>query len=270
MDVRFDNKVAVVTGSARGIGYAVVDKLLAGGARVAMVDILEERLKQSAEILSKKGLVKIFPQDLTVIKEISTLVTEIRKEMGEIDVLIQPAAYGPQANAENITEDEWDKVFNINVKALFFMMREVVEQSMAPRHRGSIVNFASMAGLIGMRPPLCSAHYSGSKGAVIALSKQGAIEWAPFHVRVNAVAPGGVLTDMNRSIIGNNIDKATALVPLGRLTEPEEVASAVLFLASDLADNITGQIMVIDGGGYASQADPGFLTPEALQAYSRK
>jgi NAD(P)-dependent dehydrogenase (short-subunit alcohol dehydrogenase family) len=269
MDVRFDNKVCVVTGSARGIGYAIADLLLDSGAKVAMVDILADRLAESAHTLSAKGVAKAYPQDLTKVQELGPLVEKIRAEMGEIDVLIQAAAVGPQVYAEDITEEQWDDVFAVNAKGLFFLMREVVGQSMVPRHKGSVVNFSSIAGLVGMRKPLCSALYAGSKGAVAALTLQGAAEWAEHQVRVNAVASGGVLTEMTMSLIGDDLDKATALVPLGRLSQPEEIAAAVLFYASDLAANITGQFFVVDGGGYGMQADPGYLTPAQIAAYAR-
>jgi NAD(P)-dependent dehydrogenase (short-subunit alcohol dehydrogenase family) len=269
MDVRFDNQVCVVTGSARGIGFAIAEALVDSGARVAMVDITANRLAESAATLAQKGDVRAYPQDLTKIADIAPLVQKIRHDMGEIDVLIQPAAIGPQRYAADITEEEWDSVFSVNAKALFFMMREVVGQSMVPRKKGAVVNFSSIAGIAGMRKPLCSAHYSGSKGAAAAITRQGAMEWAEYGVRVNAVASGGVLTEMTKSLIGDSLDKATALVPLGRLSRPEEVAHLVLFYASDLAANITGQVFVIDGGGYGAQADPGYLTPEQIAAYAR-
>jgi NAD(P)-dependent dehydrogenase (short-subunit alcohol dehydrogenase family) len=269
MDVRFDGQVCLVTGSARGIGFATAELLVDSGATVVLVDVLEDRLAQSAGTLAAKGSAVAYPQDLTRIGELAGLVERIRADVGEIDVLVQPAAVGPQQYAHDITEQEWDEVFAVNTKALFFLMREVVVQSMIPRGRGSVVNFSSIAGLVGMRKPLCSAHYSASKGAVAAITRQAAAEWAEHGVRVNAVASGGVLTEMTMSLIGEDMDKATALVPLGRLSHPQEVAQLVAFYASDLAANITGQIVVIDGGGYGAQADPGYLSPQQLAAYAR-
>ncbi|MGV1007421.1 MAG: SDR family NAD(P)-dependent oxidoreductase [Dermatophilaceae bacterium] len=268
MDVRFDGQVALVTGSARGIGFAVAEQLVDSGATVAMVDVLGERLADAAGELSAKGTAVAYTQDLRRVAELAGLVERIRADLGEIDVLIQPAAVGPQQYAQDITEQEWDDVFAINTKALFFLMREVVVQSMIPRGRGAVVNFSSIAGLVGMRRPLCSAHYSASKGAVTAITRQAAAEWAEHGIRVNAVASGGVLTEMTMSIIGDGMGKATALVPLGRLSYPNEVAQVVAFYASELAANITGQIFVIDGGGYGAQADPGYLSPSQLAAYS--
>jgi NAD(P)-dependent dehydrogenase (short-subunit alcohol dehydrogenase family) len=270
VEIRFDDQVAVVTGSARGIGYAIADILVSSGARVAMVDILGERLTESAAGLAAKGEVKAYVQDLREISAIRPLVEKIRADLGEIDVLIQPAAVGPQCDAEDVTEDAWDDVFAINAKALFFVMREVVGQSMRPREKGAIVNFASIAGIAGMRKPLCSALYSASKGASVAITRQGAMEWAEYGITVNGIASGGVLTEMTLSLIGDSMDKATALVPLGRLSQPEEVASLAVYYASPLAANITGQIAVIDGGGYGAQADPGYLSDEQIAAYSRR
>lgn len=269
MDVRFDGQVCLVTGSARGIGLATAELLVESGATVAMVDVLEDPLGEAATALRAKGKVVAFPQDLTRVGELAGLVERVRADVGDIDVLIQPAAVGPQRYAEDITEQEWDDVFAVNTKALFFLMREVVVSSMIPRGRGSVVNFSSIAGLVGMRRPLCAAHYSASKGAVVALTRQAAAEWAEHGIRVNAVASGGVLTEMTTSLIGDDLDKATALVPLGRLSRPEEVASVVAFYASDRAANITGQVFVIDGGGYGAQADPGYLSPQQIAAYAR-
>ena len=255
MNLRFDGKVAVVTGAARGIGYVCAEMLADSGANVAMIDILGDRLAESVKkIQEKKGTAKGYQLDLTHVSTIGPIVSRIRQEVGEIDVLIQAAAIGPARVAEEITEAEWDAVFNTNSKGLFFMMQAVTGQSMIPRKTGSIVNFASIAGLVGMRPPLSSAHYSASKGAVVQLTRQGAIEWAPHNIRVNAVAPGGVLTEMTMAMIGTpeKMAAATAMVPLKRLSQPEEIAAGVCFLAGDAARMITGHILVIDGGGYAA------------------
>jgi len=250
MDIRFDGKVAMVTGSARGIGYCCAEVLVESGAKVALIDILEDRLADSVKNLQKKGAAKGYVLDLKKPADFASVVTKVRQELGEIDVLIQAAAIGPSAPAETITETDWDKIFDINSKAIFFMMQAVTGQSMIPRKSGSIVNFASIAGLRGMRAPLCSAHYSGSKGAVLALTRQGAVEWAPYNIRVNSVASGGCLTEMTLSIMGTpeGIAKACELVPLKKLSQPIDVASGVVFLASDAAKMITGQTLSIDGG----------------------
>jgi NAD(P)-dependent dehydrogenase (short-subunit alcohol dehydrogenase family) len=141
--------------------------------------------------------------------------------------------------------EEWDRMFQINVRGMFFIMQQVVEQSM--QHLGgAIVNFSSMAGIRGMRETMASPHYSASKGAVVAMTMQAATEWAKYGVRCNAVAPGGVLTKAMATL--DFPKDALEPVPLHKLSKPEDIANAVTFLASEKAAMITGQTLVIDGG----------------------
>ncbi|MFZ4779224.1 MAG: SDR family NAD(P)-dependent oxidoreductase, partial [Terrimicrobiaceae bacterium] len=253
-------KTAIVTGAAQGMGRATAEALSRRGANVVLVDIDEAAaLRVATDLTTAGGTALAFKADVCSADQTREMVARTIEEFGAVHILINNAGVLRPSRVCEITEEEWDDVFTINAKALFFMMREVVGQSMVPRRQGAVVNFSSIAGIAGMRKPLCSALYSGSKGAAAAITRQGAMEWAEYGVRVNAVASGGVLTEMTMSLIGDDLDKATALVPLGRLSQPEEVASLVAYDASDLAANITGQIVVIDGGGYGAQADPGYL-----------
>ena len=247
MDIRFDGKVAVITGGARGIGYACAEAMVASGAKVALIDIHAGNLQQAAQKLQSQGTVRGYQLNLAKVADISGIISKIREELGEIDVLIQAAGILSASPSEDISQDEWDTVMNVNSRAVFFMMQAVTDQSMKPRKAGSIVNFASIAGVRGMMPPLCSAHYSASKGAVVQLTKQGAVEWGKDNIRVNAVAPGGVMTE-NMKAPPAALEQ---LIPLKRLSQPSEIAAGVCFLASDAASMITGQILVIDGGGSA-------------------
>jgi NAD(P)-dependent dehydrogenase (short-subunit alcohol dehydrogenase family) len=174
---------------------------------------------------------------------IAYTIGKIRAELGEVDLVVQCAArLINKSSSLDFTEEDWDSAVNVNAKGLFFVMQEVVKQSMQKRG-GSIVNMASMAGIRGMSPPLCNAIYSAAKGAVISMSKQGATEWAELGVRVNAMAPGGVSTH------GRSLPEFMfPMVPLKRFCTPEEVAAGVLYLLSDQAAAVTGQVMVIDGG----------------------
>jgi NAD(P)-dependent dehydrogenase (short-subunit alcohol dehydrogenase family) len=188
MQANFNGKLAVVTGGARGIGFTCAKTLLESGAKVALVDILAETLAEAEEALSSYGTVKGYVLDVSKVDTIAPVVEQIRADMGEIEVLVQAAGLLLGKPALEITESDWETVMNVNARGLFFMMQQVVSQSMS-KVGGSIVNFASMAGIRGMTPPMCSAHYGASKGGVVAMTMQGAVEWAHYGVRVNAVAP---------------------------------------------------------------------------------
>lgn len=251
MNTRFDGKTVIVTGASRGIGLACAERMAALGAKVAMISMDANRLADAVGTLQNRGTdVRGYALDLCKVSDIAPAISQIRTELGEIDVLIQAAALAIPRLSQNITEVEWDSVFNINTKALFFMMQAVSDQSMIPRRCGSIVNIASIAGLLGMRPPLSSAHYCASKGAVIQLSRQGAVEWGEHNVRVNAIAPAGVKTEKTLAMLGTeeNLGRAEAAIPLRRFSEPVDVANGAAFLASDAARMITGHVLVIDGG----------------------
>lgn len=243
MEIRFDGKVALVTGAASGIGYACAEQLAESGAAVALVGSRLERLQEAEAKLSTKGKVKSFELDIGKTEDIAGVIERIRGELGEIDLVVQCAARIINKDSSlEFTEEDWDAMIDVDAKGIFFIMQEVVKQSMKDRG-GSIVNMASMAGIRGMSPPLCSALYSAAKGAVVALSRQGATEWADFGVRVNAMAPGGVSTH------GRTLPEFMyPMVPLKRFCTPEEVAAGVLYLLSDQAAAVTGQVMVIDGG----------------------
>lgn len=245
MLIDFHGQVAAVTGGAGGIGYTCVKTLLESGARVAILDVNQAALDKAAGELSSSGEVKGYAIDLSDVDAIAPTVARIRQEMGEISVLIQCAGLMGGKPGLEVTQADWDRALNVNSRGLFFMMQQVVEQSM--QHQGgSIVNFASMAGIRGMHPPMCSAFYSASKGAVVASTMQAAVEWASLGVRVNCVAPGGVETPAMREM--GFPPEAVDPIPMKRLNQPEDIANCVVFLASDKAATITGQTIVIDGG----------------------
>ncbi len=245
MIVDFTGKVAVVTGGAGGIGYACVKTLLESGAAVAVVGTNQTSLDKTAAELAHLGRVIPCRVDLADVEAIGPAVAAIRESLGEIDVLVQCAGLMGGKPGLEVTVEDWDRIQDVNARGLFFMMQQVVEQSMKTRG-GSIVNFASMAGIRGMHPPMCSAFYSASKGAVVALSMQAAVEWASLGIRVNCVAPGGVETPAMRAM--GFPPEVVEPIPMKKLSQPEDVAHCVAFLASDKAAMITGQTIVIDGG----------------------
>lgn len=245
MVIDFKEKVAVVTGGAGGIGAACVKELLDSNAKVAVVDMSEEALEKLQEKFGSPENMKCYQLDITKVDDITATVKKIREEMGEIEVLVQAAGLMRGQNGLDMKPEEWDLMFQINTKGLFFMMQQVVMQSMT-KTGGSIVNFSSMAGIRGMREGMESPHYSASKGAVAAMSRQAATEWAKYQVRCNAVAPGGVMTEAMKKM--EFPFDAMDPIPLRRLSEPKDIANTVVFLASEQARMITGQTIVIDGG----------------------
>ena len=253
MNIDYTGKVAVVTGAGSGIGFACAQALAQSGAAVAMVGRNPDKIRQASEMLQADGDVHPYALDVADTDAVPGVVEQIRADLGEIDVLIQAAGVMTGGPGLELAPAEWDRVLSTNAKGTFFMMQQVVKQSMA-RRGGAILNIASMAGIRGMVPPMCSAAYSASKGAVVAVTLQAASEWGHMGVRVNAIAPGGTAS-FNTGVVsphegpGGNPPPITNYVPTGRvMNTPEEIAAAAAFLCSGLSGNTTGQVMVIDGG----------------------
>ncbi len=245
MVIDFNGKTALVTGGAGGIGMACVKNLLESNAKVAVVDVSDQALEAAQKELEGKGIFGCYKLDISQVDAIAPAVEKIRKDMGEIEILVQTAGLLKGKPGLELTEADWNTMLNVNARGMFFVMQQTVAQSM--RHTGgSIVNFASMAGIRGMRESMASSHYSASKGAVVAMTMQAATEWARYGVRCNALAPGGVLTKAMADM--EFPEDALAPVPLKKLSTPEDIANSAVFLASDKAAMITGQTLVIDGG----------------------
>ena len=253
MNIDFTGRVAVVSGAGSGIGFACAEALARSGAAVAMVGRNADKIQKAAAMLADAGTVAPYALDIADAAAIPAVVERIRADLGEISVLIQAAGVMTGGPGLELTPEAWDAVMETNAKGTFFLMQQVVKQSMAA-HGGAILNIASMAGIRGMVPPMCSAPYSASKGAVVAITLQAASEWGHLGVRVNAIAPGGTAS-FNTGVVtphdgpGGNPPPVTNYVPTGRvMNTPEEIAAAAAFLCSDLSGNTTGQVMVIDGG----------------------
>ena len=247
MNIRLDNKVAVVTGGSSGIGLACAQLLAASGAKVALVARQLDRLAEATKSVQSKGIAKGYQLDITDIPAIAPVISRVRQELGEIDILVCSAGTNIPRLAHEVTEADWDAINKVNAKGLFFCNQAVAIQSMIPRTSGAIVNIASQMGLVGGWK---RAAYCASKGAVVQLTRAEAIDWAQYKIRVNAVAPTFVLTPMTKSMLSDLEYEAYVMgnILYRRLATVNDVATAVCFLASDEANMITGTILPVDGG----------------------
>lgn len=246
-DINFGlkGKVALVTGAASGIGKAIVELYAQKGADVILVDMIED-VKKVADTISKFG-VKVLPivADITEKGIIEKITNESIVEFGRIDILVNCAGIALLDDAENLTEDYWDKTILVNLKAPFFMS-QYVGNGMIKRKTGKIINIASQAGIIALDKHVA---YCSSKAAIIGMTKVLALEWAEYNINVNAISPTVVLTELGKKAWAGEVGEAMKRkIPVNRFAYPEEIAAAALYLASDAADMITGANLVIDGG----------------------
>ncbi len=246
--IRLEGKNALITGGSRGIGRATALLLAQAGAEIAINykthDKAAEEVKQRLQQLGKKCLV--IKADLSQGREVRQMVKEIMQKWGHLDILVNNAGIWTYGEMGNMDERVWDETIKSNLNSMFHVCNAVVPH-MKTQKRGWIVNVSSTA---GQRGEALHSHYAASKGAVIAFTKSLAAELAPHSIRVNCVAPGWVETDMCAEVFHDkefrkNIE---ASIPLQRIPPPEDIAGPILFLVSDLARHITGEILNINGG----------------------
>ena len=240
-----DEKVAIVTGASRGIGFEITRELLKMGMTVVAVDVREDLLAKMPEELSdlsKKLDTRV--QDVTDSEGFTNLIDDVAEQYGRIDVLVNNAGITRDGLLMRMSDEDWNDVIKVNLTSAFIGTR-AVSKHMIRRREGVIINMASFSGIAGNRG---QANYSASKAGLIGLTKTTAKELAGKNIRANAIAPGFIQTQMTDALPQQAKDMALEMIPLKRMGKPSDVAKVVAFLASDDASYITGQVISVDGG----------------------
>ncbi len=242
--MRLKGKVAMVTGSSRGIGNAIAKKYLEEGAKVILIDRDEEGVKKSIEDMKQYGDAVGYAMDVTDRARIAEVFESVVKDHGTLDILVNNAGITQDAQMYKMTEEQWDSVINVNLKGVFNCAQEAVK-IMREKKSGAIINISSVVGLYGN---FGQVNYAATKSGVIGMTKSLAKEVGRKNVTVNAVAPGFIMTEMTEKMPEKVLDMMKEKAPLGRLGMPEDIANACLFLASDEASFVTGTVLSVDGG----------------------
>jgi NAD(P)-dependent dehydrogenase (short-subunit alcohol dehydrogenase family) len=243
---RFTNKVVLITGAASGIGRAAALAFAAEGARVAILDRSLDALEAVHASLKNAGSeVLAMACDVSSPDQVEGAIKQLDDRFGRLDVAFNNAGVeNKAAPVHEIDLAEWDRILGINLRGTFICMKHELAQ-MVKQGGGAVVNTSSGAGIRGVAG---GAAYAASKHAIIGLTRSAALDYAKQNIRVNAVLPGNIETPMMERFTGGDIQKAIDLEPVGRLGKPEEIAEAVLWMASDLGSFVTGAATVIDGG----------------------
>ena len=257
MKVDLNDRIALVTGAAGGIGRAIALALAANGARVAVNDLMSGE-RTCEEIRERGGKASFLQADVSDSHAVDNLVAAVERNLGSIDVLVNNAGVNvgkERCPTHEFLDEDWQRIIGVDLDGVFYCSR-AVSAGMVKRRKGVIINIGSVLGVV---PARLQCAYTAAKAAVLNFTRAHALEVGPFGVRVNAVAPGSTLTEGTRALFYNPASKKAAEsllshVPLGRPGEGEDVAAAVLYLASDDAKYVTGHVLVVDGGWTAGFA----------------
>ncbi len=242
--MKLKDRVAIVTGAATGIGYAVAKLFLEEGAIVAMADINEERVKSAAAELSGLGTVRAYALDISKREACAAMVDKVLQEFGRVEVLVNNAGITSDAQFYKMSDEQWDRVINVNLNGVFNMSKAVVA-AMMERKYGKIVNCSSVSAYNGN---FGQANYAASKAGIMGMTRVMGKELGKHGITVNAVAPGSILTEMYAAVPEEVKQKKLQAIPLRRYGTPEEAAQLIAFLASEEANYITAQTITVDGG----------------------
>jgi 3-oxoacyl-[acyl-carrier protein] reductase len=244
--MRFENQVAVITGAGRGIGHAIAVRLASEGARVASVSRTEANAQRTADQINAThaAAAKAYSVDVADHAAVQSIGARILEDFGRVDILVNNAGVTRDGLSMRMSPEDWDTVLNTNLKGAFNFVQSI-QRPMIKQRSGRIINISSVIGLIGNAG---QANYAASKAGLIGFTKSLAREMASRGITVNALAPGLIETDMT-AVLSDEIRKnILSRIPLGSLGQPDDIASAVAFLASPEAKYITGQVLCVDGG----------------------
>jgi NAD(P)-dependent dehydrogenase (short-subunit alcohol dehydrogenase family) len=243
-------RVALVTGAGSGLGRAISEGYAAYGASVAVVDIEEASAKETVDAIThSKGKAIAIRCDVRNLEQVRSAVSKCTQELGPVNILVNNAGIVMRSRFEDMSDESWDTVMNINLRGPFLFCREVGRDMIQRGKGGRIINMASIAALVGLETG--NANYSAAKGGMISLTRCMALEWAKHNILVNAIAPTHMRTKLIASIMKEKPETAAYFVgniPLGRIGEPSEIVGPAVFLASEASSFVTGHTLVVDGG----------------------
>jgi NAD(P)-dependent dehydrogenase (short-subunit alcohol dehydrogenase family) len=247
---RLKDKVAIITGAGSGIGQATAKIFASEGAKVVVADYKPEGGQATVKMITDAGGEAIFSQtDVSKTDQVQAMINLAVEKFGGLDILFNNAGVAPMADLANTTDEIWQKTIDVDLKGVFLGTKFAVPE-MAKRGKGKIINTASIAGLVGFQGITA---YCAAKGGVVNLTKELALDLAAKKININAIAPGVIKTNMTADILKDEkqAQGMLAQTPIGRLGEPEDIAYAALYLASDESDFVTGHTLVVDGGWVA-------------------
>jgi NAD(P)-dependent dehydrogenase (short-subunit alcohol dehydrogenase family) len=242
--MQLENKIAIVTGASAGIGLAIAEKFLSEGAKVVLSDVNEA----GQEIANKYGKQAMFVKcDVSKSSEVDVLVQTAVQKFGHLDIMVNNAGIATNGTASDTTDEVWHKTIEVNLSGVFYGIRAATQAMLKQKSAGSIINISSIAGLVGFAGSLA---YCASKGGIVQLTRSAAVSLAKDKIRVNAIAPGVIDTNMTKAYLADPgfQQLMTNMAPMGQAGVPNNIAEAALYLASDAASYTTGQILAVDGG----------------------
>ncbi len=242
--MKLKEKVAIVTGASSGIGLAIANTYIKEGAKVVLSDVNEEAGKKAAQELGENAV--FFTCDVSDSKQVDTLVNFAIEKFGSLDIMVNNAGIGGLGGVTDASDEAWDKTIGINLSGVFYGCRAASKYMKEKGIKGSIINMASILGTVGMESAIA---YCAAKGGVVQLTHAGALDVAKAGIRINAIAPGFIETAMTSDLLASPFgDMVRSNTPLGYVGKPQDIASAALYLASDEASYVTGEVLHVDGG----------------------